>query len=265
MQSETKEQFMSNRMSLAGPPPNFEPISNANQSTSKPIHVGDFLGADYKPDELILDEKGNVIGGTLEALVCKLTSHNNHEASFDTSFFLTYRSITTSLTVFHLLRDRFTMFAPAGLDVHQVKLWTDKKLKIIRIRVFAALKCWLEHHIQDDPHDRMVLVLIGEFATLYVKPLMVVSYQTLSMLVEKRMKSNCLVKPSTDLSTPPVPLLPKNVDKFKLYELEPLEVARQLTFLESNLYVKVNPSEFLGVAWGLEIPMANIEKLQDFS
>ena len=47
----------------------------------------------------------------------------------------------------------------------------------------------------------------------------------------------------------PAPILPKNMKKLKFLEIDPLEIARQLTLIESRLYNKVKPAECLGLKW----------------
>lgn len=47
------------------------------------------------------------------------------------------------------------------------------------------------------------------------------------------------------LGTPPAPILPKVSKKLKLQDVDPLELARQLTILESQLYQRIRPMECL--------------------
>jgi len=47
------------------------------------------------------------------------------------------------------------------------------------------------------------------------------------------------------LDPQPVPIIPKTSKKLKLLEFDPLEVARQLTMIECQLYMKIRPSECL--------------------
>ncbi len=47
------------------------------------------------------------------------------------------------------------------------------------------------------------------------------------------------------LDPQPVPIIPKPSKKLKLLEFDPLEVARQLTMIECQLYMKIRPSECL--------------------
>jgi son of sevenless-like protein len=50
---------------------------------------------------------------------------------------------------------------------------------------------------------------------------------------------------STSHAAPPAPLIPKGKQKLKLLDIEPLELARQLTLFESQLYQKIRPMECL--------------------
>jgi len=50
---------------------------------------------------------------------------------------------------------------------------------------------------------------------------------------------------NTQTSPPPAPIFPKSNKKLKLLDIDPLELARQLTILESSLYHKIKPLECL--------------------
>lgn len=50
---------------------------------------------------------------------------------------------------------------------------------------------------------------------------------------------------NTTLQPPPPPIAPKSSKKLKLLDINPLELARQLTILESRLYQKIRPMECL--------------------
>lgn len=50
---------------------------------------------------------------------------------------------------------------------------------------------------------------------------------------------------SNNLGPPPAPIIPRTNKKLKLADIEPLELARQLTIMESTLYQKIKPMECL--------------------
>lgn len=54
---------------------------------------------------------------------------------------------------------------------------------------------------------------------------------------------------ATNASAPPASILPKNMKKLKFLDIDPLEIARQLTLMESKLYNNIKAVECLGKAW----------------
>ncbi len=50
---------------------------------------------------------------------------------------------------------------------------------------------------------------------------------------------------TTQTSPPPAPIMPKTNKKLTLLDIDPLELARQLTIVESSLYQKIKPIECL--------------------
>ena len=50
---------------------------------------------------------------------------------------------------------------------------------------------------------------------------------------------------TTAMGTPPQPILPKANKKLKLLDIDPIEMARQLTLMESELYQRIRPMECL--------------------
>jgi len=62
----------------------------------------------------------------------------------------------------------------------------------------------------------------------------------------ERIKAGDLFRPTqTNMGAPPSSIIPKNPKKLKLLDIEALELARQLTVKESDLYRKIRPLECL--------------------
>jgi len=55
--------------------------------------------------------------------------------------------------------------------------------------------------------------------------------------------------PSISNGTPPAPILPKSLKKLKFMDIDPLEMARQLTILEWKEFHRIAPVEFANKAW----------------
>ncbi|CDU26462.1 related to Guanyl nucleotide exchange factor Sql2 [Sporisorium scitamineum] len=210
-----------------------------------------FLEPDYMGDDIVIAQDGSVKGATLEALLARLTMHNSRDASFNNTFLMTYRSFTTTQTLLDLLAQRFRIRPPEGLSEEELALWTEKKQIPIQLRVFNVLKMWLEMHFyegEDEPYldqvRRFAVEEMGESALM--KP----ASQHLLRLVERRQgEGEQMILKISLPSSAPAPILPKNLKKLKFLEIDPLELARQLTLLESRLYNKVKPAECLGLKW----------------
>ncbi|KAG0042697.1 hypothetical protein BGZ83_000175 [Gryganskiella cystojenkinii] len=233
-----------------------------------------FLNYDYQQNELILNVDGQVKGGTLPALIERLTLHDLLDSNFIATFLLTYRSFTTTGDLFTYLFHRFTILPPMGLDPEELEVWTEKKLTPIRLRVFNIIKSWLENfYLEDESDDREALAMIKEFSgSAAMKDTMSFAAVQLIKLVEKREQSEgAFRKMVLNLTTQaPQPITPRNLKKIKFLELDPLEFARQLTVMEANVYNKIRPVECLAKAWMSDDPemaakAVNIKKMIETS
>lgn len=210
-----------------------------------------FLEPDYMGDDIVIAQDGSVKGATLEALLARLTMHNSFDASFNNTFLMTYRSFTTTQTLLDLLAQRFRILPPEGLSEDELALWTEKKQIPIRLRVFNVLKSWLEMHFyegEDEPYlDQVRRFAVEEMGEA---PAMKAPSQHLQRLVERRQgEGEQMIRKMVLPNSAPAPILPKNLKKLKFLEIDALEMARQLTLLESRLYNKVKPAECLGLKW----------------
>ncbi|CAG8778456.1 9385_t:CDS:2, partial [Acaulospora colombiana] len=119
---------------------------------------------------------------------------------------------------------------PENLTREEIEVWTEKKQTPIRLRVFNIMKSWLENY--------------------YIEP------TSLLRVIDKRQQQDKAptfkVMVLTNSVPPPPSILPKNMKKIKFLDLDPLEIARQLTIIESKLYNKIQPVECLNKAWSKE-------------
>ncbi|KAG0315205.1 hypothetical protein BGZ99_007613, partial [Dissophora globulifera] len=245
--------------------------------TPKPSYATEtpwFLGHDYSQSDISFNMEGHVRGGTLPALVERLTLHDGLDVNFVATFLLTYRSFCTSKQFFSLLFRRVAVTPPPGLDHTELRVWSEKKLTPIRLRVFNIIKSWLEnYYLEDEPEDRQVLPRIKEFAeSALMRESMNFAAVQLTKLVDKRETSDkCFRKMVLNLTTQaPQPITPRNLKKIKFMELDPLEFARQLTIMEAACYNKIKPNECLAKAWTSEDPeisrkASNIKKMIETS
>lgn len=211
-----------------------------------------FLQYDYGVNEIVFNMEGNVKGGTLPALVERLTMHDYLDMNFINTFLLTYRSFCSSVDLLNLLEARYNLQCPPGLTQEEAIMWEEKKLKLVRLRVFNVLKNWLELYYNED--DSILLDRLLEFTQTNIKVTLKFSNGQLESLIERRrgaktMDNGGLKKMILTLPDPPEPILPRNRRRFKLLDIDALEMARQLTIMDFKLYSAIKPIECLDKAW----------------
>ncbi|KAG0943536.1 hypothetical protein G6F57_009515 [Rhizopus arrhizus] len=208
----------------------------------------DTLGSDHHPDELELASDGSIKGGTLPALVERLTVHDTLDTNFIATFLLTYRSFCTTEEVVSLLEARYNLRPPERLTPEQLEMWTERKQKLVRLRIFNVLKNWLENYYIDE--DEHLLGRFEYFTNSYVRDSSEFAANQILALIKKRAESRGEMKKIVpNPINGPDPIFPKNIQNITLFETDPLEMARQLSIKDFKLYSSIRPIECLGKAW----------------
>ncbi|KAG7088582.1 hypothetical protein E1B28_012559 [Marasmius oreades] len=203
-----------------------------------------FLGPDSDPADLILDADRTVKGGTVKALVERLTAHDTADPQYSKAFLMTFKSFTTLDELFDLLVDRFRIPPPPKLSPSETDQWVRLKLKIVQARVINTFKSMITDDDVLEKEDVYILGRMKEFVLSEGVSVFPAAKQLLN-LVERAQQSGETKKLIVNATQSPPPIWPKTNRKLKLLDIEPLELARQLTLLESSLYQKIRPMECL--------------------
>lgn len=221
------------------------------------------LAKTFAPELMFKD--GQVIGGSLRALVEKLTAHESTpDPMFVTTFYLTFRHFASPLDFAEALVERYDYVGDspgAGGPV--------------RLRVSNVLKNWLETHWRHDCDD-VALPCILSFARNKLMATLPTAGKRLIDLIDKISESHAPLVPrlvsaigKTNTSVaqyinPNLPVPSSNVSKSQMNALkqwknggqnvsivdfDPLEVARQLTLKASGIFCSILPEELLGTEW----------------
>lgn len=224
-----------------------------------------FLEPGIASEDMIITPDGHIKGATLEALMVRLTIHDKFDAPFNNTFLLTYRSFTTTEKFLELLFERFRVKMPENLNPAEAQSWAEKMQRPVQLRVFNVLKSWLElyhlPHVDQVHFPRLRAFAQDEMASM---PSMKLPSMQLLRLIDKheqpfKASAECPSRrlpgyipppPKRMLGTPaPQPIMPRNPRKVKLLDLDPLEVARQLTLKESETFCTIKPFECLNKAF----------------
>ncbi|KAF7595460.1 hypothetical protein BBP40_006082 [Aspergillus hancockii] len=214
--------------------------------------------------ELIYKD-GQVMGGSLRALVEKLTAHGSTpDAMFVSAFYLTFRLFATPIEFAETLVDRFNYIGD-----------TPHAAGPVRLRVYNVLKGWLESHWRHDC-DNLALEYILNFANTTLMHNLPSAGKRLVELADKVSAVHGPVVPrlvssmgKTNTATaqyvhPDAPLPPAILGKkennllkqwkngegsLSILDFDPMELARQFTIKESRIFCSILPEELLATEW----------------
>jgi hypothetical protein len=213
----------------------------------------------------LLHNKGQITGGTLPALVERLTKHDSTPDSiFSSTFYLTFRLFVTPVELAKALVDRFDYIAESPHTAGPV-----------RLRVYNAFKTWIESHWRDFPDHEALSVIklfanekLGKVLPVAGKRLLEIAKKVSSArgpLVPRSVSSMAKTSKSigqytaTITSLPPSSMTNSQAGTLKnwrmgginpiILDFDPLELARQLTIKQMNIFCSIMPEELLGSEW----------------
>lgn len=236
--------------------------------------------------ELILNSQGRVTGGSLNAMVEQLTTHDTTpDLNFATTFYLTFRFFTTARDFTKALIERFD-YVGDSMAIG----------KPVRLRICQCFKGWLETYWNADA-DKDALDDIKNFAHHKLKPHLPSAAERLleltrritsayengtvveplvsgvgktSMLVDTKRDTDSAV-PNPIMSKASLNMLknrPENPCELNILEFDALEIARQLCLMTSHFYCEIKPEELLRLGSSKKAPTpkaSNVLNLQKFN
>lgn len=245
------------------PPPLKDNVQLDEAPTETEEHEETLLEKTYAHE--LMFKEGQVVGGSIRALVEKLTAHESTpDALFVSTFYLTFRLFAAPIEFAEALIERYDYIGE-----------TPKAGGPVRLRVYNVFKSWLESHWRHDCDD-VALPTILKFARTKLMITLCTAGKRLVDLVEKvstlhgplvpRLVSS-IGKTNTSIAqyvSSELPLPPPVVSRSQLSSLknwknggpsvsildfDPLELARQITLKESRLFCSILPEELLGTEW----------------
>lgn len=188
---------------------------------------------------------------TLPTLVENLTRHDKLDAAFNRTFLVTYSYFTSGSELLGLLVDRFDNTPPPTTNPAEIEQWSTQTQPLIRLRVVNILRQWLEHFWGEPKGDdtdqllREMRLFVERVTSTTDTPT-----QQLDTIIQRRLAGQPYTKRShPSISNPPKPILPRKLDKLQLIKIDPKEIARQLTIMESQMFNRVQREELLRKNW----------------
>ena len=233
-------------------------------------HMAWMFTDEYPMDDIAYNSEGHIVGATLNVLVTKMTPHDSIvDAAFSAIFFLTFRLFASPNDLVEALVARYNVMPPPRAQEHEQHEWQQRKGIPIRLRVTNIIKQWVEMYWRPAA-DNSVIPHLRQFVKDALSPMFppqcnrildaiaareqVVDHSLSPKGDRARDPGMSINPPALTLSEVPRPtmtktllaaLRSKNFASISITDFDSLELARQMTIMENNLYMTIQPQELL--------------------
>lgn len=232
------------------------------------IELEDIDGQPYArpnlPEFVILDDN-KVKHGTLDKIVEYLTHHAIIDSEGLPSFLHTFRIYTTPSAVLDEFIRRFNIPPPKDKSPQSMETYKTEMVNNIQLRVFFALKTWIEKSYYDFSYDYCLKEKILDFiqgdmtnhTPKYAK-----------VLIEAINKQGSNIIPSVSDEKPPPIIFSNygiNISTASILDFDSEELSRQLCIYVQSLFLSIQPHEYLDMHYKTsENPNRQAQNLQAF-
>ncbi|KNC54481.1 uncharacterized protein AMSG_10478 [Thecamonas trahens ATCC 50062] len=222
--------------------------SRDEPSDSMKVNIWD--ARDEVNTHLTWTASGDIESGTLNALVLAATQPQRYDTTFVEALLMTFPSVAPVACLITKLMERFNV--PDSLDDDGTRVVDAVEARAIQARVLDVVeRLFSEYPYVLEQGDVQALVHFLES----VAPRagwQAASERLMGMLRELQAGRRAVAGPAQfDTSAPALLMSGKAAIEpgDSVLAMNPVEVARQLTLIEYDLFAAIRPTEFLGLAW----------------
>lgn len=232
--------------------------------------MGWMFAHDYPMEDIAYNSEGHIVGATLDVLVTKMTPHESIvDAAFSAIFFLTFRLFASPIDFLEALVARYNIMPPPGAQENEQQEWQQRKGIPIRMRVTNIIKQWVEMYWRPAA-DNVVIPVLSSFVRDALSPMFpapcrrileVIATREQTVDIAASPKGDRIRDPGMSINPPTITvseiprptmtktllaaLRSKNFSSILITDFDALELARQMTIMENNLYLAIQPQELL--------------------
>jgi len=185
-------------------------------------------------------ENGRIMAATIDRLIALLVDPSlKNDQNYCKVFLLTYRPFCPPPDLLHKL---------IALWDQATAKWQPNDLQLFRIKFVKVLGDWMKDHFYDFVEDcvKEVLAFLDE-ALAKQHPRF---YEQLKTTITKQLeKRGRKIVRTPNIQPPPPILLTDSPVITDLFQIDPLEFARQMTLRDEEIYRKIKPRELMNQAY----------------
>ncbi|EEB07400.1 guanyl-nucleotide exchange factor Ste6 [Schizosaccharomyces japonicus yFS275] len=211
-------------------------------------------------NNLRVNANGRVLSGNLYSLFCYLFRYDLDNSNYTNVFFLTYNSFTNSLQLSSFIAAKLF----GELKQHSGKNTNFGSTRQVR-RMLQLMLTWLELKNGNDLKETEFMLLMNNvYGIIHALERRRFDMSSMKNLCQEKLKhrnKRTLFKNVQGLyNDVPKPLVPPSFAGFRIYNLNPMEVARQLTLIEFRSFLNLTDGECLMKMWDLKNALYGISE-----
>lgn len=117
-----------------------------------------------------------------------------------------------------------------------------RKMFGLTFRILSITRTWIENYLLFDSADTHLIDPLTSLATNHIENILPRSGEQLHRVLVRKIRNVKNMPVQLDC---PTPILPKNLARMRFLELDPLELARQLSIMYCDGILKVNAHDLL--------------------
>ncbi|TEB18406.1 cell division control protein 25 [Coprinellus micaceus] len=218
------------------------------------------LSHDYASDDVAYNNEGHLVGATMKALAVKMTPHDSLvDPAFQAVFFLTFRLFSSPADLVDAIIARYNLTPPQGISREDELLWQQQKGIPVRLRVSNFIKTWLDTYWRSGPDDVALPLL-----TSFTREVGILAWLSNPPSIFSPTSTGEIPRP-TMTKTLLSALRKKDFPSISITDFDALELARQLTIMECELYCAIQPNEILESGTEGAAPPVNVRAVSSLS